>query len=405
VQASKISLSIPRFLISSTIHNFVWLHDVALHLFSEQEIEYLFPPCSFVQEMEHSHFECTADGPVKVVAVRINANQKTLTVQQIEETKKRMHLDAFEHLSIELKRDVLERKAEFDSKYLNDPLEKGQRHAYAFKDFTDKIFTECQKLLDKHKATPISTYLEDEGYRNLVIEMLEMKRYARSKFELFVSDASQLFYVVHDMSNREAHRQRLAQFKRKFLLLEDKKSKADAALELCKMKGLLVDSALELNFSGEHKIMEAAFDGWSLSDLRLLIAAGVNTSIIDYRGNTAFKIACFLGHTETIEALHSLGLGSLHDNNPVLAAAWYGHTESVLALHRLKANVNDALRDGRTPIMVAAQGGHTNTVQTLHSLGADINAVDFKGQSATTFARNGGHTETVNALADLGAKQ
>ena len=44
-------------------------------------------------------------------------------------------------------------------------------------------------------------------------------------------------------------------------------------------------------------------------------------------------IACYLGHTETAEALLSLGLGSLHDDNPALAAAWYGHTETVLAHH------------------------------------------------------------------------
>lgn len=63
-----------------------------------QEKEYLWVPCSFVQPMGDGVPEILPEGVVTVVEVRVNANLKGDTVEELRGRKKHMHVTAFASL-------------------------------------------------------------------------------------------------------------------------------------------------------------------------------------------------------------------------------------------------------------------------------------------------------------------
>ena len=127
-------------------------------------------------------------------------------------------------------------------------------------------------------------------------------------------------------------------------------------------------------------------------------------------GMTAFHIAAYEGHIETIRELIRLG-ANIHIRTEYLEqtafhlAASQGHTETVRELARLGVDIHAKGRNNWTAIHYAARGGHTETVRELARLGVDIHAkdVDARGRPAIHFAARGGHTETVRELKRLGA--
>ncbi len=48
------------------------------------EIEYLFAPCSFLEKDGPEYLEVTSAGVVKIFPVRLNANHKTSTIEELE---------------------------------------------------------------------------------------------------------------------------------------------------------------------------------------------------------------------------------------------------------------------------------------------------------------------------------
>ena len=76
------------------------------------EREYLWVPCSFLEPHGAATAELAAGGVVTVVPVRVSANLKALTVEELHTQKKDMHLNAsryqLEELCCELKRIAAE---------------------------------------------------------------------------------------------------------------------------------------------------------------------------------------------------------------------------------------------------------------------------------------------------------
>ena len=67
--------------------------------------------------------ECTPLGPVRVISVRVNANNASRTVEQIVGQKKEMHLMAFDYCIEELQRDMQSQQHAFDERIDRDQLE------------------------------------------------------------------------------------------------------------------------------------------------------------------------------------------------------------------------------------------------------------------------------------------
>ena len=61
------------------------------------EVEYLWVPCSFLQQSGPRYVEVTSQGAVVLVPVRINSNLKAMTVEELLGQKKSMHVTAFRH--------------------------------------------------------------------------------------------------------------------------------------------------------------------------------------------------------------------------------------------------------------------------------------------------------------------
>ena len=62
------------------------------------EMEYLFAPCSFVEPEGAESLEVTGAGVVRVIPVRVRANASSTTVEELENSKKSLHMSAFKYL-------------------------------------------------------------------------------------------------------------------------------------------------------------------------------------------------------------------------------------------------------------------------------------------------------------------
>jgi hypothetical protein len=79
------------------------------------EMEYLWVPCSFLQPDGPTSLCALASGSVTMVPVRVNANLKAPTVEEILEGKRSTHLASFRHLLRELGQKLYETCAREDA--------------------------------------------------------------------------------------------------------------------------------------------------------------------------------------------------------------------------------------------------------------------------------------------------
>ena len=135
--------------------------------------------------------ECTPLGPVRVISVRVNANNASRTVEQIVGQKKEMHLTAFDYCIEELQRDMQSQQHVFDERSKRDAAFIVKScNSRCFQVFVRLILEECKGFLSLHAAMKAEDLLEDEKYRAAVVEMLEVKKMAKSNLQLYISDWS-----------------------------------------------------------------------------------------------------------------------------------------------------------------------------------------------------------------------
>jgi ankyrin repeat protein len=353
--------------------------------------------------------EVTPHGPVLMIPVRANVNQRAMTCEMLMNQKKELHIQAFEYGVDELRRQLLEQEERFARRFAQDnsssfPSFRG----YSLDRFVDSIMDECRLVLEKHRQCEPMAIHDDNLNRLMVHEMLSALRMARSKLDLYLEDSSRYLYAMMQLPMRFAHRERMAALYRQVKIGESMSEDSRRfSLQLCKEEGLVTDAVEEQNEQGESKIMEAAADEWKPSHIRLLVAAGADVNDMMIDGTTPTMQAAKCGHTATVTELHALGADvnstTFDGYTAVMSAAEGGHKETVKELHALGADVNAATSEGGTAVMSAAQGGHTATVKELHALGANIQAAASDGYTAVMSAARGGHTATVKELHALGA--
>ena len=377
-----------------------------------QEVEYLYPPCSFLQRTGDDYLECTDQGPVRIITVRINANNMTRTVEELLDQKKKMHIASFEYCLEEMHRNMLLRKEAFDLRLSQDVSGQMLYGIKSIESFVAFIGRLARVFLDKHRKVDAEEYLEDQTYRALVTEMLEAKRFAESMLELYLVDRSQTMQVLQTFSLRMAHRMYISFLRMKISSFDvDSEPLKQSAIHLCKVQGLLKVSVDEKNEMGESRMMQGSADGWDRDKLWLLQLAGANVNA-DNHGTVArpeltpLMAASLGGCISTVKALVDLGADvNVESETGVTAmgfAAMGGCAETVKALAGLGAAVEKS--DSKTtPLILAALGGYTAVVRTLVELGADVNRVQDDGLTALMNAAMTGHAATVQALVELGA--
>jgi hypothetical protein len=396
-------------------------------------------PCSFLEPEGAPTVELVeagggaAGGVVTVVPVRVSANLKARTVEELRTQKKDMHLAAFRYLLAETARD-LERIAEeerAEDRLQRDPfrvydlqvwLRTGGREEWLLPGMSDgtrvtfsvaglvvRIVARCEEVLARHAAVAPEEYNDDEAYRHTVAEMLDTRAAAVSTLRGYIEDPGDQIQSVMRSTITARHRAYLAFLER--TLPAAGEGRAAAAGRLCRAMGAMRSSAKEADAEGLTPLMRAAADGAGGRVLRCLVAARADVDAREARlDRTALFLAAQFGHAEAVEALARLG-GDVNatlkpgvmDATPMFIAAQEGYTAVIEALGRLGADVNLAAKDGRTPVNLAAQGGHTAAIEALGKLGADVNRAAMDGRTPVYAAAQQGHTAAIEALGKLGA--
>ena len=368
------------------------------------EIEYLWLPCSFVQPSGSRYLEVSALGVVTMVPVRVNANLKTMTVDEILGQKKAMHLASFRYLQDELRRDLEHiAEAEGGSGRLRADTSPGKAR-FSVHGFVRHIQKQVQEVFERHCAAEASGYIGDEDYRSLATEMLDTKAFALSKLRWWLSDASQLISFKQPEPLRLAHRGRIAFLER---MLPTSADRSGDALALCRAKGLLRRSVDEVNELGESRLVCAAAEGWGVGDLELLVEARASVQGGGVKGASPLFAAAQNGRTSCVTALARLGadVDAANENGatPLFAAAQGGHLGCVEALLRLGADASRPKSNGWTPVCVAAWKGHATCIAALAAGGADVNSAAGDGRTPMAVAVQMLHFDCVGTLARLGA--
>ena len=189
--------------------------------------------------------------------VRINANLKTLTVEEICAQKKTAHLAAFDFLVDELTRDLadLAESAEAEARAAADP------HAAVASRFqlADRIVEQCHGVMERHARLDAAEYLDDDAYRTLVTEALAAKDMGKDKFALWLHGAEPARWLL-DRGLRASQREWNVLRERKLSTLEGDAREA-LALALCRSKGLVLDALDERDSYGEVPLLTAAANG------------------------------------------------------------------------------------------------------------------------------------------------
>jgi hypothetical protein len=232
-------------------------HGADVSCFSQypNEKEFLWNPCSLIEPSGERYMEVTPDGIVTIVPVRANMNVRTMTLQEILEQKKQMHLTSFKYLLVEIKNeiDALSKDPSLDKRLMQDISVEDD----SVQLFVQSITEECEQAYFRHEQRPNDEFVDDLTYRCLVVEMLEIKVMAVSKFNYYIEDRSQWICIVKNMNLRSAFRAR-NDFMESQLIHHSEEKRAELALQLCKLKGLVVRDLDETNDLKESAIVQAA---------------------------------------------------------------------------------------------------------------------------------------------------
>jgi hypothetical protein len=396
-------------------------------------VEYLWPAFSYIEPSGPPYTVEGGGGLLTMVPVRINANGKALTTEELRTQKKDMHLSAFRYLLAETARD-LERITEDDRAHdrlardpfrvldLQDWLGAGGRAEWLLPGISDGarvrftvagllalIKRQCEAVLERHAAMAPERYHDDEAFRHAVAEMLETRAAAVATLRGYLEDPGVPIEAVMRDNITARHRTYLSFLER--TLPAEGEARAAAAGRLCRAMGVMQASAEEVDAEGLTLLMRAAADGAGGRVLRCLVAARADVHRSDTEEDrTPLFFAAEYGHAEAVETLARLG-GDVNrtsepqvfDSSPVWIAAQEGHTAVIEALARLGADVNKAAKDGRAPVYVAAAQGHAAAIETLGKLGADVNQANEDGGTPLMAAAGAGHAAAIEALGKLGA--
>ena len=287
------------------------------------------------------------------MTVRVNANLGAATVDQLREKKKEMHLASARLLADEVKQEVEQLAASVES------LERKKRdisaHQVQSQEFSAKIYEQCDAIVERHRNTPAVDYVNDYSFRSLVSEILNMKSWAKEKWQLWLKDESKYIQLVLNFSLLECHRQWLSYLRKRIRDVgSDSDERPSLCTELLRSKGLSKAAVHgEVNTEGEDLIVVAGADGWSAEDVSALVMAGADVATADKNGRTGVWAAASCGNVSALKALLAAGGDAntcCNDNevnesiqvagaSALFVASLNGQTDCVVELIASKADV------------------------------------------------------------------
>ena len=318
---------------------------------------------------------------LRVLPVRINANGKALTVEELDTMKKDMHLAAFRYAADELRRGLRRVAVERDA--VGRLSRDWNRVSWDGKTRTvdgllEKIERGAREVLAEHESADPLRYSEDGPYRHMVAEMLDAQVHAISALNFYLEDPTFDISAVLFYSNAELHRDYASFLRRKLQTLEETE-RAATAERLCRLLGLVRESVGERDREGLSPLMTAATGTAGTEALELLVCARADVHAVVPAGNRAGWTA-------------------------LMCAAAVGNVEAVKVLCRLDADVEAREVKGRTALVRAAMYGQVPAAQALLRAGAQLGALDLHRKTALSYAAEYGHADMVEALLDATAQ-
>mmetsp|Transcript_28961 Transcript_28961/g.69542 ORF Transcript_28961/g.69542 Transcript_28961/m.69542 type:complete len:1427 (-) Transcript_28961:999-5279(-) len=182
------------------------------------EEEILFPPLSNLEVTGDPKME-NVDGVVAtVIPIRINANTRCLTLDELKSRRKTLHLDMFENILDEIERDLIEKQpvaveiarlgglkkrdknyplalgnASPEASLLASPtdvpseLPHGADKSSRIIDKTIKmLLQECKAIHERHKERPSEWYNEDEQQKIGLVEAVDLKGLTLTKHKVLL---------------------------------------------------------------------------------------------------------------------------------------------------------------------------------------------------------------------------
>ena len=367
------------------------------------EVEYLFVPCSFVEPEAPEFLEITSAGVVRVFPVRVRANAKSATVDELERKKKTLHMASFKYLVAEIEHQLITLAQDHgaEERLARDPS-RSESHSVA--GFVQRIVQQCRAVYSRHESATALDFNNDHKFRSLVLEMVTVKDMAIAKLsEWLENQASSPIRFRFNAELRTVHRRYVAFLQRQ--LLKAGAQTVDISLKLLKTLGWVIDSVVEENELGENRLMAAAAEGKD-SVLKLLVDASASVNSSRRKdGVTAIWLAAQFGHSRTVTTLADLNadvnLCAADGASPVYIASQGGNSECIRKLVERKADVGLADLKGTSPAHQAAMNGHDGCLRLLGELKADVGRPNGDNKTPLDLASQFGHAGCVEAIRDL----
>ncbi len=358
------------------------------------EVEFTFPPLSYIQpefvdcefKVEEITHPSKPEVKVPLIHVRVNANIRSATLEELRMSRKLNHIAAFRSHNRDTKADLqnlcLDRNGELAQRVSIKAMSQEQlavfmnfskiRHAQFPVDsvdcvincFQEAIFQQCEAELLRHEGIPYSAFADKFEHTRLLAEMLSVKKWAIAKLLWFIEDSSQELESMLKYPLQKSYREYVSFCRNRIQQEKNFDAKRSHARALCQLLGL-VGSANHDMARDDAPIVQAVENGASALDVDLLLVAGFSVDSVCPSGNSLLCIAARFGYLHVAQALIAqradVNFANIYDGErtPVMFAASHGHVTCLQLL------LDSGARASKEGYQVAMQSGHASCAAAL----------------------------------------
>ena len=382
------------------------------------EEECLFNPSCYVErQVGMDELRETPYGMVKIIHVKINANQRALTSSELQARRKKVVVNMAETLAKDSIRYVNEMKKTntFKERVPKD-REHWQHHGEAF---LSSIAAGIHERVEVLQNRPVQWYLTDKGMHQAVTEAVKIPDLAKSKLHYWLDDANNhVTQMLVDLSLETLRRRMVGERRRRIAAARDEgdvELLRKLALTECIDKGYVGVSVEEYDEQGETGLIRMCAESDDAASL-LLLEAGADArakSKTDPQAKTKTANKTPL-HWASINAMPETAQRLIRSNAEINDQDSYGKTPLCIAaehddhvmvqlLLNSSANVELKADQGWTSLHAAASNGNVKILNSLLQAKADYTVVTADMASPLIKASVRGHATAVSALISAGA--
>jgi hypothetical protein len=346
------------------------------------EVEFTFPPCSYIQpefvngehRIELLQHPDKPDVDVPVIYVRVNANIRSPTFDELNKARKQNHIAAFraqnrdtvsdiQRLCVERRQELMRRISSHRIPHkilaslaaalhttISENLNWDELSRIIFFGFQAVVCQQCEEVLSLHQQQDESVFLDKFEHARLVTEMTLVRKWAVAKVLWFIEDKSQIVEHMVNYPLQKSFREYVS-FCRSRIQQEEQDGRKRQAMSLCLLLGLVgahADSSSFVCPGEESAIVQAVENGASSHDVELMLDAGFPVDSTNPAGNSLLAIAVRYGYLHLAELFIKRGAN----------------------VNFVNLNIGGLYDGARTPLIFAASNGHATCLKLLLDSGA-----------------------------------